>query len=239
MYELIADIGNSFVKLALFKEGEVFRFSRIDSVSEEVISTFLDGIVPERIGIASVSKPAEDYLSFLAPFGEPVCISARSKLPIGTSYLSRETLGVDRIANAVAAHRLAGGHPALAIDTGTCLTYDMVTANGQHLGGAISPGIRLRALTMHEHSARLPYVIPDSEPELIGRDTESSIASGIFNGIIAEIDGIVARYRTDHPHLYVVITGGDALSFQRVAKSAIFADPLLTLKGIHEILLHQ
>ncbi len=92
---------------------------------------------------------------------------------------------------------------------------------------------------MHEHSARLPYVLPEDEPALIGRNTEQSMASGIFNGVIAEIDGIIDRYCTENPNLYVVITGGDALTFQRVIKSAIFADPLLTLKGIHEILLHQ
>jgi len=239
MYSLVADIGNSFSKLALFKDQEILRFQRFETLQEDVVRNFLQNIAPELIGIASVGDGDAEIAPFFRPFGNPVFISSMSPLPINTTYGTRNTLGVDRIANATAIHTLASGKAALAIDTGTCLTYDFITAEGEHQGGAISPGIRLRALAMHDHSARLPYVLPHAAPDLVGTTTEASMTSGIYNGIIAEIEGIVGRYRTDHPDLYVVLTGGDALSFQRVIKSAIFADPLLTLKGIHEILLHQ
>ena len=240
MDDLIVDIGNSYTKLALFREGEVHRMERRSGiVGPDQVRTFLDATEVSRIGVASVGLSAADLVEELGRIAPSSHITSMSTLPIRTAYLSRETLGVDRIANAVAVHAMAAGRPALAIDTGTCLTYDFVDAEGVHHGGAISPGIRLRALSMHEHSARLPLVEPGPEPALIGRDTESSMASGIVNGVCAEIDGIVARYGNDHKDLYVVITGGDALSFQRVVKSAIFADPLLTLKGIHEILCYQ
>ena len=239
MYSLVADIGNSFSKIALFREQELVRFERMEVLTQEEIKIFLDGITPNTIGIASVGDRDVVIAPSFRPFGDPVFISSMSALPISTVYGSRDTLGVDRIANAVAIRTLAAGRAALAIDTGTCLTYDFVSAEGVHQGGAISPGIRLRAMSMYEHSARLPYVLPREVPALIGGDTESSMASGIYNGVIAEIEGVLARYRTDQPDLYVVITGGDALSFQRAIKSAIFADPLLTLKGIYEILLHQ
>ena len=193
----------------------------------------------DLIGYASVGRDDEDFLDYLNTVGQFVRITSRSRLPLDTSYQSRETLGVDRIANAVAVHSAASGSSALAIDTGTCLTYDMVTGNGVHLGGAISPGIDLRGHAMNDYSAHLPMVKPSVQPRWLGRDTISSLESGVFNGIVAEMDGFIDHFRTEYPDLYVCITGGDAFTFQEVTKNTIFADPFLTLRGIHEILRYQ
>lgn len=239
MSELVVDIGNTLTKLALFHAGQIQRVERLSTLTKDAVIAFLDGITPEKIGVASVGNTTfnegQSPQEVLGSWAKVQEITALSPAPIRTEYASKNTLGVDRFANAVAAYMQSESHAVLAIDTGTCMTYDLVL-NGVHQGGAITPGVRLRALAMHEHSARLPLVQVTEVPSFLGTDTVGSLESGAFHGLIAEIEGMVAQYRTEHPNLYVVITGGDALTFQKVMKSTIFADPFLTLKGIHAIL---
>lgn len=239
MADLIVDVGNSFTKLALFAGGVVVRSERFEHTDRQGLHAFIANEQVDMIGYASVGVNDHEFLESLAGIAESVRVTSQSRLPIETAYESRETLGVDRIANAVAVRRMADGAPALAIDTGTCLTYDLVTGDGVHLGGAISPGIDLRSRAMNEHSANLPLVKPFDRPGWLGTDTRTSLESGVFNGITAEMDGFIDHFRKEYPDLYVCITGGDAFTFQPVTKNTIFADPFLTLRGIHEILRYQ
>jgi type III pantothenate kinase len=239
MHDLVIDVGNSFTKLALFAGTEIVRFQRLEHVGFNEFTLFTDGTELRSIAYASVGINDDELIQHLHDAAPVTRISAMSKLPISTSYETTNTLGVDRIANAVGVYAKAEGRPGLAIDTGTCITYDLVSHDGVHVGGAISPGIRLRARAMNQYSANLPFVLPDGPTAWAGLNTEQSLKSGIFNGIVAEMEGFIDRFRTEYPDLYVCIAGGDALTFQQVIKNPIFADPLLTIKGIHEILLFQ
>src|SRR5690606_13620294 len=110
-------------------------------------------------------------------------------------------------------------------DAGTCITYDFTDSDRQYYGGGISPGLKMRFQAVHTFTARLPLVIPAENPELVGNSTETSIQSGIVNGILAEIDGIISRYRQKYPDLQVILCGGDAPFFENKLKASIFASP--------------
>lgn len=97
----------------------------------------------------------------------------------------------------------------------------------------------MRFQAVHTFTSRLPLVEPAEEAPLIGDSTESCIRSGVINGLVAEIDGIVAQYQALFPDLKVILTGGDARFFENKLKASIFAVPELVLSGLNSILIHN
>jgi type III pantothenate kinase len=126
------------------------------------------------------------------------------------------------------------------VSAGTALTYEYVDAAGDYLGGGISLGMRSRFRALHEFTAALPLVHQDGDLELVGDDTVSCIRSGVVNGLVAEIEGIIGRYQTlAGAHLQVFLTGGDAVFLGNHLKSVTFVDANLLLYGINSIILHH
>ena len=154
-----------------------------------------------------------------------------------------ETLGRDRIAAAVAAHKAFPGKPTLAIDAGTCITFDLTTADGEYLGGAISPGLEMRFKALHTFTDQLPLVTNrGGQPSLIGATTDASIRSGVENGARAEVRATMKQYSAQYQDLITVFTGGDMddlMPKELSGKKRIFADPYLVLKGLNAILQHN
>lgn len=200
---------------------------------------FLAGDRPDRIALGSVAAPDPSWEEHLRSLAATFPITGSSKAPVRSAYATPLTLGVDRLANAVGAMGMFPGRPVLAIDLGTCITYDLITSDGAYRGGAISPGLVMRSRAMNAHSARLPLVDPPADTALMGSDTATSLASGVHHGIVHEMEGYIGRLAHQYPGIAVVLTGGDGLRFARALKSGIFAHPFLTLEGLHAILLHQ
>lgn len=236
--ELIVDIGNTRAKLALFSGGRVVRVHRVPGVDAAAVEAFLGTDRPERIGVASVGGDAKAVAAQVQHVGHVTVIDARTPLPIGNAYGTPLTLGIDRLANAVAANHRFPGRPVLTIDAGSCITYDVVDAQGVFQGGAISPGLQMRAKAMHAYSARLPLVDLKGPAEAVARSTEEALRAGVLVGTAAELACFMATYAHQWPDLAVVTTGGDGLWAARTLKCGIFAVPLLTLEGLHAILLH-
>jgi type III pantothenate kinase len=117
--------------------------------------------------------------------------------------------------------------------------YDLVSASGEYLGGAISPGLEMRFKALHEFTDKLPLLESTTVAEDFGTDTESSIASGVKLGIIHEINGFIERYSLQFTDLTIFMTGGDLKYFDKAFKNRIFALPDLTLIGLNEILQHN
>lgn len=184
--------------------------------------------------VASVQDGMEDLMAVLRDVPRCIRLDRNTPLPIGIRYETPETLGADRIANAVAACAEFGHGASLVVDCGTCITCTVVSA-GMLLGGSISPGSALRFRCLHEGTGRLPLVGPAENPELLGEDTRTSIQSGVQIGLRAEIAGLVDLYRAQFGEINVILTGGDAPQFEPHVKSTIFARPNLTLTGLHEI----
>jgi type III pantothenate kinase len=237
--DLVLDMGNSRTKAALIQQGLVKRTLVLDNGDVQALTRWLDGTRPGRIALGSVAAGDKALARQLAAIAPVHLITSEGGSPLRTAYTSMNTLGVDRAANALAAHHLFPGRATLAVDMGTCITYDLVDADGTYLGGAIAPGVRMRAAAMHAYSARLPLVdIVPGTPH-IGVDTEGSLQSGLYHGVRHELAGMVRAYAKFFPDVAVVITGGDAPGFASAVELGIFADPLLTIKGLHAILLHQ
>ncbi|MCL4147183.1 UNVERIFIED_CONTAM: hypothetical protein GTU68_066929, partial [Idotea baltica] len=157
-------------------------------------------------------------------------------LPVKSTYQSPKTLGVDRAAAAVGANFLYPNNNCLVIDLGTCITYDLIDASGIHRGGGISPGIEMRLKSMHKFTSKLPIVNVKGTPELIGKTTADCMRSGSIWGTIAELEGIIARYRHFYNNLTIIICGGDTFFFESKIKDHIFANPNLVLIGLNQIL---
>jgi type III pantothenate kinase len=154
-------------------------------------------------------------------------------------YATPTTLGVDRIAGVCGAKHMSPKTNVLVIDAGTCITYDFLDRDGNFLGGGISPGLMMRFNAVHNFTARLPLVPLVEIAPLIGDSTETCIQSGVINGLIEELGGIISLYRQKFEGLAVILSGGDARFFENKLKGSIFAVPELVLSGLNSILIHN
>ena len=237
---LIIDVGNTRVKVAVFELDtvkEVFVFDKAIILSEvkKIISNFS---ITSSI-ISSVANLTEEERQEIVELLNPVFLDANTKVPFKNLYKTPKTLGVDRIALASAAVNKYPNRNVLVLDAGTCITYDFITKEGEYLGGAISPGIKMRYKALHNFTAKLPLLEPSKLESFIGVDTNTSINSGVINGVCKEIDGIIKQYQKKYSDLTVVLTGGDTYFLSKQLKSVIFAHPNFVLEGLHTILIHN
>lgn len=244
--KLLIDIGNTQVKAAVYDglQSVLTAFwnpANPADVTEGIskIRKFLDNEPAVAAILASVSETPERIEEVLNGIPVLVVLGPDTPLPIGNAYVSRETLGNDRIACAVAAVALFPGCPVLSIDAGTCIKYDFVDAEGNYQGGAISPGIRMRLKAMHTFTARLPLVELSPVDHILGKNTHESLLIGALGGARAEAEGMIEHYRKEYPGLKVVLTGGDLRYFEEPLKNSIFAVPDLLMQGLNLILEHN
>ena len=235
-YELVIDVGNSRMKMGLFAAGRVVARATAPHSDIPAVERFLAERRLVRTAIGSVAAKDEELLEALRKKAPVMEISGSSPSPVSSRYTTLKTLGVDRLANIAGAASLFPRRAVLAIDLGTCITYDLVDELAVHQGGIISPGMRMRSRAMHAYSARLPEVEPTDDPPLLGTDTASSLMAGVHHGLLMELHGHITFFRQQRPGLAVVLTGGDALRYVRALKSGIFAHPTLTLIGLHALL---
>jgi len=189
-----------------------------------------------RAIVSSVGKGDRVALGWLAAHTRLVRFTHDCQLPITLKYATPDTLGTDRIANAVGANVLYPHCNVLSIMAGTCLVADFVNADGEYLGGSISPGLRMRFQALVHYTAKLPYIKPESIDFLIGDTTQKSILSGVINGMSAEIEGLIDRYSQSFESLIVLFSGGDAKLLQNSIKKRIFAAQNPILLGLYKIL---
>lgn len=224
------DAGNTRVKVGLFSDDvldEVRSFSN-DQLAD--LKTFLQHFQGTPTIISSVKSEKETkWLKQLV--SQATLFSTKLKLPIQIGYETPETLGVDRVANAIAAHHLAKG-ACLIIDVGTCVKYDFVRSDGTYEGGAISPGVAMRFQAMHEYTGRLPLITDWSPAAVLGQNTSDALRSGVLQAIHFEMIGYMDHFLAKVPQLTIFLTGGDAQYFDLGFKNDIFVDENLTLKGL-------
>lgn len=233
---MVLDAGNSAMKIALFENGEIIEIHRFSSNDiSEINSLYQSHNKPDCI-ISSVLK--NDRTSEISKnFQNVLIVDQETALPIRLEYKTPQTLGIDRICNAVAMADINPGKRSVSIDTGTCIKFDMVEENGIYLGGSISPGIQLRYKSLNDFTANLPLLNFTNKTELIGRSTNESIHSGVMNGIHSEIIQMIERYQEEYEDLTFFMTGGDMQYFDIPRKNNIFVDENLTLKGLYQIYL--
>lgn len=235
---LIIDIGNSFVKLAVFHLDELM-VKKV--VKLEVLINHVDTLRKEfdqmkKAIISSVGRLKEKDLAYVKRNFDLVEFNSNTVVPFVNLYETPHTLGLDRIALVSASIKQFPNNNVLIIDAGTCITYDFVTSNNEYLGGAISPGISMRYNSLHNLTANLPLLEKEVPQSIIGNSTSRSIHSGVINGILKEIDGNIGTYQNKYSNLTVILTGGDANFLSKQLKSSIFANSNFLLEGLNHIL---
>lgn len=233
---LVVDYGNSSAKVAIFDQHE--RKEKHTFTQPDELKRFLESSSAENFIISSVSQDAETVLSW-SRTKHKFILTHNLPLPVKILYATPHTLGVDRIAGSCGAVQLFPGRNTLVIDAGTCITYDFTDSKRNYYGGSISLGLKMRFQAVHTFTARLPLVNPAENPELIGTSTETSIQSGVVNGTVAEMEGIISRYQQKYADLQVILCGGDGPFFENKLKASIFASPELVLIGLNSVLIHN
>jgi len=235
---LIIDVGNTFVKLAVFENGELLfdETAEAENLLERVEGIFHEFPQIDWAIVSSVVHLNKNVMDALAVYCNVHILNHQTKTPFKNLYASPKTLGVDRIALATAGYAHNPSENTLVIDAGTCLTYDMISSQGHYLGGAISPGLKMRYRALNEQTSKLPILAVENPIDLIGNSTESSIHSGVVNGICSEIDGIIEQYSSRFEDLTVILTGGDAQFLSKRLKNTIFAHSKFLLIGLNYLL---
>ena len=233
---LVIDVGNSLLKIALFQKSHLvvkYDFSKSDKIDIDKI--FKNYSIINSI-VSNVSQISPDILTYLEKQTNLVLLNNKLKFPFKNLYKTKETLGQDRLALISASCFDFPNENVLVIDAGSCITFDFKNDKNEYLGGSISPGISMRIKSLNSFTTNLPLVTLDNYNELIGNDTKSSIKSGIVNGVIFEIEGVIDRYEHRFENIKIVLTGGDAKFLLKRIKNTIFADQNFLLKGLDNLL---
>jgi len=229
---LVIDVGNSFFKGALFEGTNMVQTFEPISAESELVS-WINSIEIDAIWVSTVRKTLPVILSHQSiPIRQ---IHHKLNLPFNLDYKTPETLGTDRIAAVSGAYSRFPDTNILVVNLGTCITFDMLTADRKYLGGAISPGIWMRFKSMHSFTASLPEASLSNYVDFIGKNTVESLASGVFSGVFSEIIGFTHRVEKQFGLVQLVISGGDHIYFDNLPIKEKFASPWLVLEGINHI----
>lgn len=211
---LIVDIGNSTVKVAVMNDNAIVMHRRLGNEPTDGLAMIVEDIDIDACAYSSVGKPLpnlEAAIRHLIP--NTLKVTGLTPTPLLCDYRTPETLGADRLAVAVGAAACVPGKPLLVVDAGTCVTYEYVSADGHYLGGNISPGLGIRLRSLHEQTALLPLVGNDERVPTIGYDTPSAIRAGVIRGMNYEIEGCIRDFKRHEPDGVVFITGGNGFRF--------------------------
>ncbi len=235
---LIIDVGNSSAKLAVFKQGKLISKKRIplENIMNGINDIKKEFKSLEKAIISSVGNLKKREITCIKNYFKVIVLDASTKIPFQNHYKSPKTLGADRIALVSASVKKYKELNVLIIDAGTCITYDFINSENNYLGGAISPGIRVRYQSLNNLTANLPLLETKMPYSFIGNSTIESIHSGIINGILNEIEGTINYYDKKYKDLTVILTGGDADFLSKRLKSSIFANSNFLLEGLNYIL---
>lgn len=232
MLKLIIDSGNTLVKYALFQDLKLLEIIKRpqDAQLEIPFKTKLDAAI-----FSTVSHPSKNFENLLQniPFLE---LNPQTHLPFTSQYTSPKTLGNDRRALVMGGKQRFPNQNVLIFSLGTCITTDFIDKNGVYWGGSISPGLEMRFKALNNFTKNLPLVKYKEDIELIGKNTESSIQSGVFQGMLFEMQGRIDAYQKKMGEIKVILTGGNYYFFEKKFKNEIFAEPNLILDGLNHIL---
>lgn len=233
---LLIDVGNGRIKLGLASKEEILDRREVPTpgVTAALLRRAVEDWQFERAVFCTVVPAAREPVR--EAFAEHGVLELRHDTPmgIGVRYPSPQSIGADRLANAVALAHLHGA-PGIVIDFGTAVTFDILSVDGHYIGGVIAPGLRLMTDYLHERTALLPKVELREPETAIGQSTEGAILAGAaigYRGMIRGILGALKRELRAGGAIHVVATGGDAGWIVSGLDESIVVDPDLTLHGL-------
>jgi type III pantothenate kinase len=240
------DIGNTDSVFGFFQKGKLVLERRASSdprrTEDEIWIFFkhfceLAKITPEGIRGIVISSVVPDLTRvFIVTFkkylkAQPVIVSGNIDTGITIPYDDPSKLGADRICAVVAALKKFGG-PAIVVDFGTATTYDILSSNGEYLGGVIAPGVRTAAKNLLENTAQLPNIELQFPETIIGKTTVEAIQSGVMYGAVDAFEGMIRRLRrVAGKYATVIATGGYAAKIGEMSNEIKYMEPHLVLEG--------
>lgn len=232
---LLVDISNTFVKLALAHGGRIGRVHRLPTKTLRAgqIRAITGG---HRLkGTVAASVVPEKNREVNRACGPGVCwVGPDIELGVGIDYPSPHGIGADRLANA-AGCRARYGVPAIVVDFGTAVTFDVLSADGKYIGGVIAPGLNAMTEYLHDRTALLPLIRLSEPVSAVGRSTRGAMISGAvygYRGLVSEIIRQVRKEAFPRKRPKVIATGGDAALIASGSAHFDAVDPLLTLRGL-------
>lgn len=239
------DIGNSQIHIGVYKEEELvgsFKLSSRRLLTADEVSLMLESML-RRLGL-EVKSLSDIVVGSVVPSLNGTIREAFSSYglkanfmgedfppPIPIFYKNPEEVGMDRLANAIACGELYGT-PAIVVDFGTAITFDVISPKGEYLGGIIAPGVEISLQGLFSATARLPKVEIAIPEELIGKSTKEAIRSGVVFGTVGLVEGLLERIGDEIGPAMVIFTGGMGEFFAKQVRVACIVDPYLTLEGL-------
>ena len=235
------DIGNTHTHIGLANSSRVLRHTDLPTrdwrgaAARDAAARFLRGKITGAI-LCSVAPAATPIVEeFIKSSLRVPCLQLTSKTVrgVGIDYPEPGTIGADRLANAVAVKRHFGA-PAVVVDFGTAVTFDVLDKNGNYVGGIIAPGLNAMTDYLHEKTALLPRISIREVRAVIGKNTEQAMLIGAVHGYRGLIRELVGRLKRElkSRHLPVVATGGYARLISNKLPEVTAVRPLLTLEGL-------
>lgn len=233
---LTIDIGNTKAKYAVFNDKNIVETNYFEPENDD-LQRLLEKYPDINKGIiSSVGGKIDECLAQLKNI-KMIVLSNETKLPFSLTYKEKSKIGADRLALVAAAFAEKPHQNSLVVDIGTCITYDILTSDDRHLGGPISPGMKLRFKAMHEHTALLPLCEPThNDLKIICDDTIECLQSGVQLGVLHEIKEFIELYSLKFNNLNVFISGGDNIFLQNQLKNYTFASSNFMFNGLRLIL---
>jgi type III pantothenate kinase len=246
---LAIDIGNTHTVLGIFQKKKLIAHWRVSSPvlrTEDEIFLLVKNLCDNSkistakinaVGISSVVPNLTDVYERMAKkyfHKEPLLISASLNLGIKIHYDDPLAVGADRLCNAVAAFAKYKS-ACIVIDFGTATTYDVIANNGDYLGGVITAGLETIASELHRRAAKLPKVELHFPKSAIGKNTVTSMQSGIMFGAVDSLEGMIRRLKKEIGNAKVIATGGLASLVSSQTKTIDAIESWLVLEGIRLI----
>lgn len=238
---LLLDIGNTNTHVGLAHGDRIIRQADIPTKSTESgvaarLKKFVGARPIKGAALCSVvpaaTKPSCEIVSAL--FGvSPLILSQATMRLVGIDYPRPATIGPDRLANAIAAKHFFGA-PAVVVDFGTAVTFDVVDNYGNYVGGIIAPGLASMTDYLHERTALLPRIRIFEVKRAVGKSTKEAMRIGAVHGYRGLIRELLAELRAElkAPHLPVIATGGYSRLISSKLPEISAVNPLLTLEGL-------
>ncbi len=247
---LAMDAGNTNVTAAVFDGPNLIASWRLRTIREQTADEWgislrslfrvgeLDARIITGVAISSVVPPLDRQLAEMSQRYfrcEPLFVNMDVDLGLKVAIDNPREAGADRLANAAAAFHLYGG-PCVVVDLGTAINFDVVSKDGDFLGGIICPGIGIAISGLFEKAARLPLVDFREPRQLIGKNTVDCIQSGLYYSTLGSIDGILQRLLAElGPDTKIVGTGGQAKLLVSGSRYLKVVNEELTLEGVRMI----
>src|SRR6266404_974764 len=233
---LLIDISNSFTKLAFGTRRRISKPKRIETPKLTIAA--LKGFIRSRkiqmFIVCSVVPTKNRVIRSAAKGTKILWLTPKIKLGVGIDYPNPKRIGADRLANAAAVAALYGC-PAIVVDFGTAVTFDIISADRKYIGGVIAPGLEAMTNFLYQRTALLPKLSLKEPRSAVGRSTMEAMRSGAvigYRGLVREIIVRIKEERFAREKVHVIATGGYVELIARRLDAIDSVHPNLTLEGL-------